>query len=423
MYALLALGCVGVNVAGAVYLVSRWRTGRRRKLIFVGVALGSIVVKLILATRGHNYDVESYNIVGSLVLQGKSVYANTARYNYAPLWACLLAGIKQFSLWFPWTGEWAFHVPVATFLAIAEVTLAAILAYAYSYEAALFFLLSPVAALITGYQSQFENLALLAGLLSWVLIRDGSASPRRVVAAGILGGVSLVAKHVLFLFPAWVFFWPKLGSMRRRVAYAAIAYGLFGVSFLPWAGDPASRAGMAANVFGYRTNFQLSFARLLVFGHPTRPLSSLETTFLTVAWMAALMGVGIALRRGSVDLFPIYLLTMFGLSPGLADQHLAIPMLACAILYRSWPAWGLVGAGTVALVISPYNIVGAQMNLVYILFLPATQLCALYLLNMQARPSIATEQTVVPLSTAGMDAAALAFGSAAVAFVLFLVRL
>jgi hypothetical protein len=57
-----------LNSAGSVYLLTRANFGRRKKTVFVLAALASLALKLALATRGHNYDLDSYQIVAPLVL-------------------------------------------------------------------------------------------------------------------------------------------------------------------------------------------------------------------------------------------------------------------------------------------------------------------------------------------------------------------
>ena len=122
--------------------------------------------------------------------------------------------------------------------------------------------------LLTGYHSQFEDSAWLAGLASWLLIRRGSPAPRRLAFAAELQGVPLSIKHILFLFPIWVLFWPKLGGWRKRMGNAVIAYGVFGLSFFPCMRDPASRAGIYHNLLHYRAVFSLSLGRFLTPAHP-----------------------------------------------------------------------------------------------------------------------------------------------------------
>ncbi|MGD1103261.1 MAG: hypothetical protein ABSA59_14505 [Terriglobia bacterium] len=207
MFVTLVCCCLLLNSGGAVYLLAQANLERWKKTVFAVVALASLALKLILATRGHNYDLDSFGIVASLVLHGRSVYANTSRFNYGPLWAIILAGLQQLSTLLPAMGGEAFHVAVAAFLGITDVALAALLAAMYRYGAGLFFLCCPATILLTGYHSQFENFALLAGLASWLLIRSGSTPTPRLVFAAALQGVSLIIKHVLFMFPVWVLFW------------------------------------------------------------------------------------------------------------------------------------------------------------------------------------------------------------------------
>jgi hypothetical protein len=415
--------CLLINAGGAVYLLARSNLERGKKALFAVAALASLALKLALATRGHNYDLDSYRIVASLVLQGKSVYAHTSRFNYGPLWAYILAGLEQLSTFMPAMGAEALHVAVAAFLGVTDVALAAILAAKYRYGAGIFFLCCPATILLTGYHSQFENFALLAGLASWLLIRDGSTTTPRLVFAAGLQGVSLVIKHVLFLFPLWVFFWPKLGSLGKRIAYVAIAYGIFGSAFLPWMFDPASRAGIVQNVFQYRSVFNLSFSRLIISFYPFAMVSPATSSVLTVGWLAVLILAGIVATRKDDEFFPLYLLAMFAFSPALMHQYLAIPLLACAILYTSWPSWALVGTAIVALFSSPAEIFRFPFTIADYTATVSTQICAAALLLVQLQRTSPLRAAPLPLAKGAQKAVTLAFGSLALVFLIFVVKL
>jgi hypothetical protein len=410
------------SVAGAVYLLAKAKLSARRKVIFTGLAVASIAIKIILAGRGHNYDVDSYEIVSALVLQGKSVYANTVRYNYGPTWGWMLAGLKQLSTLLPPAGQENFHISVATFLATTDVTMAAILASEYSYGAALFFLLSPVTILLTGFHSQFENLALLVGMISWVLIRHGKVTQPRLIISGAILGLSLSIKHILFIFPVWVLFWPELGSVRRRFTYSAIAYSFFAVSFLPWTMDPLSRAGILQNVLRYRSGFRLSLPYLVAKAHLFAPATSFDLTVLPFTWMASLVLIGLVIVHRQGELFPLYLLPMFALSPALADQYLAIPMVACAIFYNCWPSWALVITGTLALLTSINGVLRVPINAGYYSFLLTAQISALVLLAVHERVPNKSSQNYAIVINGALRAAALVIASAAVVLILVWVR-
>jgi hypothetical protein len=414
--------CLLLNSGCAVCLLARANLERWKKTVFAVVALASLALKLLLATRGHNYDLDSFGITASLVLHGRSVYANTSRFNYGPLWGFILAGLRQFSTLLPAMGGEAFHVAVAAFLGVVDVALAAILATKYRYGAGIFFLCCPATILLTGYHSQFENFALLAGFASWLLIRSGFTTPRRLVFAAGLQAVSLILKHILFLFPMWVLFWPKLGSWRKRVAYVVIAYGTFGLSFLPWMFDAPSRAGIYQNVFRYRSVFKLSLSRLIVSFHPFEEVSPLTSSVLTFGWMAVVIAAGIVVARKKDDFFPLYLLAMFAFSPALRDQNLAIPLLAGAILYTRWPTWALVGTAIVAVCSSPAGAFRFPFNLVFYTAMVSTQICTAALLLAEVRGACLSGTAPLPIQEATQKAVTLAFASLGFVLVIFLVK-
>jgi hypothetical protein len=278
----------------------------------------------------------------------------------------------------------------------------------------MFFLCSPVVALLTGYHSQFENLALLPGLAAWLLIRRGPVPPARSVVSALLLGLSLTVKHVLFLFPAWVLFWPRLGTVRKRLIYVAFAYSVFGLSFLPWWADPASRAGILRNVFSYRSYSRLSLLQLITAEHSFSEGPSAFSSILTPLWIVTLVAIGLALRRRDEELFPMYLLAMFALSPALMDQYLAVPMLACAIFWRNWAAWAFAGAATAALLGSPCNVLRSYEVVAYFTLMPTTQICAatLFLTRWRKGGEDATAARAIPLAVA--RAATLVFAGAAI---------
>lgn len=423
MFATFAGFCFVLNAGSAAYLLARADLGRGKKTVFAALALASVALKLFLATRGHNYDLDSYRIVAALVLRGQSVYAHTSRFNYGPLWAFLLAGLRQISTSLPALGGEAFHVTIAAFLAFADVTLAALLAAKYRFGAGIFFLCCPAAILLTGYHSQFEDFALLVGLAAWLLIRSGPAAPPRLVLSAALLGASLMIKHILFLFPIWVLCWEKAGSWRKRVAFALIAYGIFGASFLPWMFDPASRAGIITNVFRYRSEYSLSLSRLILPVHPFAAVSPAISSVLTLGWVAAVIAVGILAARRQCDLFPAYLLAVFAFSPALRDQYLAIPLVACAILYTGWPGWALVVTASLALFVSPAEIFAVPFGMVYYIAMVSTQICAFGLLLLELRRPGPPRPASLPLLKGVQSAATLAVASPAAVFLLFLAKI
>src|SRR5258708_36698521 len=98
----------------------------KKRAAFTILLLSGIALRVYIATFGHNSDLESYEIVADLVARGKSVYANTTRYNYGPIWFCFLWGLKSIQIGLGWTGAESFHIVTASFLSLVVTPFAII---------------------------------------------------------------------------------------------------------------------------------------------------------------------------------------------------------------------------------------------------------------------------------------------------------
>jgi hypothetical protein len=342
----LAAGMVAVGLL-------RWRTDPRQKKLLAGTMVLTVVAKVLLALPGHNYDVEAYRFVSDIQEHGGSIYADSAgRYNYGPIWAWIVAGFGHLA---PNAASESFHLWIAAFLATVDVWIAWLIARTYSSTAALVFLLCPVGFLISGYHSQFDNLAVLLGLLAWLAIQKGNPRIRTLLLSAALLGVSLIVKHLLILFPLWLLFWKPLGGLWRRVLYGAIVYGMFFGSFLPWWNDPASRAGISQYVFGYNSFYGVSWLGYMV--GLLVPIPTLDAWLSWVPlvkgleglWLAGMAGAGWLLsRREGGELYLLYLLALYASSPAVASQYTAIPLVAVAVYCAATESWAFFGAATVA---------------------------------------------------------------------------
>ena len=225
----------------------------KRALLFAA-AIVSLILKMLLAAQGNNFDVDSFRVVADLVLQGKTVYAETSRYNYGPVWAYIVAAIRFFQVHvLASNGLGLFHVLVAGFLGYVDVLIGLILAYNFSFAAGLIFLLNPVSFLITGYHSQFDNVAILLALGAALLLFKNPANTAGhmpILAGALLLGLSLIIKHILIFFPIWLFF-RKEFDWRKRFIIAGVPYIIFLVMFIPFIPDEAAFQGIAGNVFSY----------------------------------------------------------------------------------------------------------------------------------------------------------------------------
>lgn len=334
-------------------------------LIFGFVVLATFVLKLWLATLGHNFDIESWEIAAGIVREGKSVYANTWRYPYGPIWAYVLGALSWLSDLLPFSsGRENFHIWVALFLAFVDIAMALLLRRMNYPFAALLFLLNPCTWLITGFHSQFDQWPILVGLFAILLLPADEKLPW---ASALLLGLSLIIKHTLLFLPFWLalhFLFQDRRQFSSALLIAALPPLLFLCSFLPWAFDPASRSGIVDYVFKYNSDYLFSLLpKILSFAQIT-PL--LEKWFAWVpifsgyklVWALGLLGFGWRFRRCKpLELLLLNVMVLMAFSPAMSDQYLVAPALACAIYWRSPWMHLFVLASVIFLVLySPANV-------------------------------------------------------------------
>ena len=226
-------------------------------------------------------------------------------------------------------------------------------------------MLCPSIILLTGFHSQFDNIAVLFALLSWTLVADPldrQRMPRVLAAAGLLG-LSLATKHLLIFFPLWVLLWPRFGSLARRAAFAAGAGGVFVAGFIPFALSASAVAGIRQSVIGYQSN--TSYALLAPLVGLLVPTSVVDAMFgwmpmssgIKVVWLIAMVSVGVlTMRRAPRDAVYYSLIALVGLSPAMAAQYLAIPGVMLAARWRDPLSWIYVAVSVALLLQIDVNI-------------------------------------------------------------------
>jgi hypothetical protein len=282
-----------------------------------------VYLRMVAASMGFNFDVESYRIVADIVMSGGNVYAETTRYNYGPIWFHLLNGLDAI----PWDDPdpfWSLRWKVMIFLTVVDTLLALLLLRWFGWRAALLFWLNPIAILITGYHSQFDNVAVLLGLLGAGLLQSNWKMPlvRHLPGLAIIG-LSLMLKHIFFLFPLWLAF--KQDTLRRKLVYVAVPFGIFALGFLPYL-DGAGADGILRNVLLYRSFNNAPF------WYGVGPYVIIEKLPLILLFIGSLAFAGLLWRKlDPVESALRYTLVLVLFSSAVANQYLAIPLAAIAV--------------------------------------------------------------------------------------------
>ncbi len=290
------------------------------------VVVAAVALRFWVSTFGHNFDFASYRIVAELQAAGENVYANTARYNYGPPWFLLLGSFWHIaSLTSAPVG--VFRAEIIALLTVVDLTLAGILYKRYGATAGLIILFSPIAIIITGYHNQFDNFAVLLGLIGVLVIGDrvsGRIELHEWMGMALLT-LSLGVKHLLLVFPLWIAL--RQETWTRRLVFLVVPGSIFLVLFGPWLGD-GGLEGVMTNVIGYRSFGNAPILSTFIGGRIS-PDMLFRLASLSFA-AALLVGSWLTRRLPLTKAYLVYLVVITVFAPAIANQYFAIPLAAVA---------------------------------------------------------------------------------------------
>lgn len=312
----------------------------RSNVLLVGTifALGVGIWLRFLATGGgFNYDFVSYRIIAEILERRGLVYMETWRYNYGPVWFYVLRVLDLIGRALPGDPQVNFRLALVALLTAVDLAIWAILDRRYGRLVGLLFFLNPISILITGYHNQFDNLAIALGMVGVQLYGepDERALSRRKLAGVAVLGLSLMTKHLLFLFPFWLAL--RQQGWRTRAVVIMVPVAIFLAGFLPyWS---AQQIGIVEHVFRYQSADNGPLYRLL-------PEVLHELGIARLLWFALLIGGAFVFRRfDGFESLLFYSGLMVAGSPALANQYLAIVMPLVAVMFNPWFAgYALLGA-------------------------------------------------------------------------------
>ena len=295
------------------------QTLQNRWGFFVIIALG-LDLRMGAATLGHNFDMESWYIVADIMRHGGNVYAETGRYNYGPVWFLVIHALDVLAA----HRHEVLRYFIAGVLSLADLGIFLVLWRQAGRLAGALFFLNPVSILISGYHCQFDNVAILLGLCSMMLFGDDFQGPltRRKFLGLLVLGLSLMTKHLFFVFPIWLAV--KQKGLWRKIIIVFVPSACFLLAFLPfWAG---SQHGIIDNVFHYQSYPGGFFYKFFV------PLCIQFCWDSRTVWYGLLLLFAFICRtRNSFDSLLIYTGVLVAFSPFSTNQYLAIPISLASV--------------------------------------------------------------------------------------------
>lgn len=290
--------------------------------LFLGV-----LMRYWVMTFGYNYDFESYCIVGDLAGHFHNVYAETARYNYGPIFFCFLGLLYRISFLVSKDPTLTYRVLVVSALTLADLGIAFYIADRKNIKYALVFFLNPVSIIITGFHNQFDNIAVLSALYSLYFYNEEKEIGKKDYLFILFMTASLMIKHILFLIPVFILLKKGL-PLGKKIMYAFCPPLAFLIGFVPFAlSSRAAFDGILYNVFLYRSsnNAPLLWYLYKLINYPQ---------YLSFPIYIIIMCIlGFVIRKTDFDYcLMVYLIAMVAFSSAIANQYLVIPMAALCIL-------------------------------------------------------------------------------------------
>ncbi|MEP6767591.1 MAG: hypothetical protein ABJC61_02895 [Acidobacteriota bacterium] len=284
----------------------------RAPLFFwAAVALGLAVRIAVLLLSPENPDTRSFEDTVRAGTGG--LYNGVTRFNYSPLFAFVLYGLGGAAS--------AIGVPLRLllggFLLATDAATTAVLVRRAGPGAAALFFLNPVSVFVSSFHLQFDGLAILFLVLAVAAFRDRGSEPRWGRSAAWMS-LSLLAKHVAWFHPL---LFVTRASRRRPLLLSLVPYGVFALSFLPFA---SSWSGIRTAVLGYRSLSESYGVRGLFPAAPDRLLTVLfAAALLAAVWLFR----RVPLERAALLLFLVTLLFI----PGIAEYYFVWPIALGAL--------------------------------------------------------------------------------------------
>jgi hypothetical protein len=298
----------------------------KKKNIVFSILLFSIIgfaLRIAASHYGHNHDFEMWQKNLDLFKNGDSFYAY-GKYNYTPMWINLLFFLDSITIPSFITNESLFRIKIVLFLSLIDFFIFYLLFKNYTLKIGLLFFLNPISIFITGYHNQFDNIAILLAFVA-VLIYEKCKNNYQLAISLFILSISICAKHILFFFPIWLAIKEK--KFIKKILIILIPYFIFFISFTKYLSNDFNH--IIENVFLYK-----SFDNGPFWGMMAPKIIDIYINKKNLFLIAMIM-LGFYFQNKSIkNTFYFYLISVVVFSSAIANQYLAIPLLAMAIFWN-----------------------------------------------------------------------------------------
>lgn len=294
------------------------------------------LARFLLVFTDANYDLQSYVITADLVLEGQPPW-QSQRYNYGVVWSLVLVSLRLLTF----HNYFSFRFAIVVILSIVDFGIYICIKRWFTSKNAIIFFTNPISILITGHYLQFDNFALLFGMVGIYYLQKHlqDKSSNYFVSSIWLFTLSLSTKHILLLFLPWLLFLPI--SFLKRIKIVVIPITLFLLQFAPFVFiSDKYRRSIVSNVFMYWSSNNAPFWKFWFFDKSfAESLGDNHLWHHGRLWMilmfAALFVTGIAVRNLELqNQFAVFTIAVIIFASAITSQFLAISAIGAAVFFN-----------------------------------------------------------------------------------------
>jgi hypothetical protein len=363
-------------------LFGEWKINSVRSawLVVLGVALTARLLPALILPVGAGYDIESYQIVGNLMQQGKDVYTSLEtekRHPYLPLQMYWLASAHTIAD----AGQLPFAKTVKLEPVLADAGIALLLfasllrssGLKVAFLGGMLYALNPVPVFVSAYHGQFDSVPALFLLCSFYWLDRSSW------LSGIWLGFGVLSKSwPILALPSLL---AGIAGWRKRVSFLVLAGAIPILGIILYASIFKTNLGsIITRTVGYNWGIgawgYTTFFKLLSYFLPST--TGLFSWLVTFARFITLAGLGLvwwfrARKESPQDGFLTVLVTFFAITHAFSIQYLVwIVPFAVLSLDLKWLRWYTIAAFIYMFL--TYNTLILEMHITNILPWPQADL-------------------------------------------------
>lgn len=292
--------------------------------VFCVIIIG-FILRLIISKFGFNFDFIVWQSYPLLFDSGNNIYEGTL--TYGPIWVFLTKLIEIIP--FPNIAQelvpgGSYRLKIIIFLSLVDIFIFLILLNKYSTKVACIYYLNPITIIVTGFHNQINNIPILLGLLSVIIFEFNKFNKKNILALCLLG-LSLSVKHILYIFPVWLFL--KENNKINKIFILFIPFFIFLITLTPYLIDNSELVIFKLLEYGKFENgpFWKIFASSLIFN------------YLNIHFLFSILIICIGLlinKKNTLELYFIYLISIVTLSSQWYIQYLFIPIISMAYFWN-----------------------------------------------------------------------------------------